>query len=168
MTPGLPDLEDAYTAGLLDGDGSISARPVRGKSRQICFAIRVQVSQSARGAECLAFLKRRWGGGVYGQTHDNPNAADQLVWQLEGGGARALLIRVTPMLRLKRAQAELALELLSLSPGNGGSSPGWVGPRADRALEIVDDLHRLNERGRAGSPRLCDLQPGLVGGKPST
>jgi len=75
----------------------------------------------------LEWLKETFGGGVYEQKRYDGRKRPIYVWVAQCGTAAEFLRMTLPYLRVKRKQAEIALELQSrlgrFRGGAGGSKP---------------------------------------------
>lgn len=97
--------EKAYTAGILDGEGSISAYEAGYDGN---LTLRVTVVQRQDRIAMLEFLKDHWGGFIGG--HDKSNGRNNTAsWVVLAGNAKKMLLKVHPFLILKKGQAELAI-----------------------------------------------------------
>lgn len=97
--------EKAYTAGIIDGEGSISAYYAGYDGN---LTMRVTVVQRQDRVEMLQFLKDRWGGSI--QNHDKSNGRNNTsAWVLLAMNAKKMLLKIHPFLILKKRQAELAV-----------------------------------------------------------
>lgn len=92
------DTDIAWAAGFFDGEGSISVPVMRGR----VHFIRLSISQNR--LEPLRQLQSWFGGFI------NPHSSDGIwTWTLSSKGSRLFLSAVRPYLRVKYAQADLAL-----------------------------------------------------------
>ena len=100
------DLYLAYMAGFFDADGSagIYAGGNRGRT------LRVQITQlvSPESSILLDAASLRWGGCRSVMSFKNKREAYN--WQANGVNGHGMLIELLPHLKIKRAQAELAIE----------------------------------------------------------
>ena len=97
----------AYIAGLFDGEGCI--RINKNSAQHRYYSLNVSVKMSWQWMP--EFLRCGFGGSVYKYKMDKyyPNAKDQWCWNIRGQQAVEFLETVMPYLKLKRAEAELAL-----------------------------------------------------------
>lgn len=105
----------AYTAGLLDGEGCISIGKHTPTSGSPQYQLSVRVSQ--KDGSAIDFLSGNFGGSVNIQSQSKATFAtgdkekDWIYsWTVEGTKAIFLLKQVLPFLRLKKKQAELAIQ----------------------------------------------------------
>lgn len=100
----LTDTQLAYTAGIVDGEGCISVH-----RQKRSHTIRVHVTNT--NADLIARLLDWFGGHVYASIRKNPRHKDAFVWEVSALQAGIFLQQILPFLFLKRAQAEVVLEL---------------------------------------------------------
>lgn len=101
----LSDLDAAYIAGFLDGEGSIMVLK-RAKS----VAIRVAAANCV--SSVLHWLQQICGVGavIEKKCNVNPNARTSYQFVCNADAAYTLLLQVRPYLRIKKEQANLAIE----------------------------------------------------------
>ena len=141
----------AYTAGLLDGEGSIHAAAT--SSGFPALIITVQMCDPT----VISWLKDTFGGYVYSVRRRNPptlpqgtkpkSYRPQFMWRLNAGRAADFLQAVMPYLIVKRTQAVLALDLRKLAGRRG------VRVSIERRMEgqrIGRTISLLNRTGSAG------------------
>lgn len=113
------DVEVAYAAGVVDSDGYIGvhrntyAMRVRGDATQPIYQARIQVKQVT--PEAIDLLHELFGGHRYAGKPTSENGRPLIVWQVHSAACVPVLTALVPYLRIKRAQAENALELASLA-----------------------------------------------------
>ena len=96
----------AYTAGIIDGEGSIGLERCGGKKYNR-YAIRVIVGNTNEWlCQLLAFS---FGGSLHLRPSKNPKHQDCWIWSISARQAATFLSLVLPYLQIKRPQAELAL-----------------------------------------------------------
>jgi len=95
----------AYTAGVIDGDGSIAIekQPCRREGWSPTYSLRIEVFM--KDGRVVDFLTGFWGGKVH---YDKSKRG--YVWRLYTDKAMECLKRIHPFLRYKRDQADLAIE----------------------------------------------------------
>jgi hypothetical protein len=100
--------DNAYFAGLVDGEGYVGIRTVRHTGGWISFAVQVTVTNAFESV--LREGLGRWGGSMH--SYRKSTKGHQVwKWQITGQQASRLLADIFPYLRIKAAQAELAMEL---------------------------------------------------------
>jgi hypothetical protein len=146
----------AYTAGLIDGEGSVSlaihhgVHDVNGLPKRSPVLL-VQLSMTH---ECtIRWLHEMWGIGsvIMSYRPKRPNHNIAFSWRVYGEKAAHLLSRVLPYLRAKRCQAELAL-LYMERPRVHGKKIGEDEMRLrlafrDRMIELNKTEDRCKPRG---------------------
>lgn len=115
MAPG-PTLTDwAYAAGFVDGEGCIavvrSFVPSRGR---YYYGVNVVVTNTNR--EVLDWMQSIWGGWVVATSSPSRQVRARLGWNWRSSGApsKVFLIGIKPWLRIKGAQCQNALAMISL------------------------------------------------------
>ena len=115
------DTEIAYSAGMLDGEGSIALtrnHPSRWPSPQ--------VSVSTTDAEVLEWLKQRFGGVIVHKRTYAPHHKAAYDWKLTDRKALAFLTQVRQFLVIERKiqKCDLLLgEYVACTPRNGRYTP---------------------------------------------
>lgn len=150
--PGLEDI--IYTAGLLDGESTITANNRLGTptGRQ---AVHFRILLSNTFLPITEWLQKTWGGKVYNVKQVKAIYKPIRVWYVSAKEAANVLSQVLPYLKIKNRQAELVLELSKLIYvyKNAGDVPGhkfgrYVPPEfIPRRQEIIAELQKLNHRG---------------------
>lgn len=145
------EVEKAYTAGIIDGEGCLSITLHRTKrERQILHRISVNNTNKALIEWLVEKTKL---GHLYSYSGVNGyyatgNRKPPYVWTLCAGAVRELLPEIMPYLVLKRRQAELMLESLGMRNLKGrGKGRSLSEEENKRRNEIVVELHKLNHRG---------------------
>jgi hypothetical protein len=145
-------LNDAYAAGLIDGEGCIGIQESAG---QRVYSVRVDVGMTTKAMSVLTRLHRQYGGTLRrnrAQT-DRWDAAE--MWSVFGFAAAALLRRVEPYLILKAEQAQIALRVedirLSLPKTPTGRSR-WSDDARARCERLKRRMHELNRKGPSIEP----------------
>jgi hypothetical protein len=98
----------AYLAGVIDSDGYISTQRSLHSGR-LYSAARVGIAGTRRQPHDLA--ASLFGGSVSRYEPKDPRHRAQYQWSRSGVGAATVIAAVLPYLRVKRRQAELALQL---------------------------------------------------------
>lgn len=102
----------AWTAGIIDGEGSIFVMRQKRKDRErdTNFILRVSV-QSTDPYMTKELLKMFPDGAEFSvQRERGQGWSDTLKWQLNGKKAARFLKEIMPFLRVKQEQAKLAIE----------------------------------------------------------
>ena len=102
----------AYTAGLIDGEGCIqiarhnNQKTVDGHPR---YVLMIRFNMVSAGI--LKWLCETYGGSFFpGKKPRNENWRQQWIWSLANRGGEDFLVLLLPYLRIKKAEAEVALE----------------------------------------------------------
>jgi hypothetical protein len=108
----LPEVEKAYLAGIIDGEGCIGIGRRRGatkKGRALYISPTLQVSNTKQ--ELLTWLADRYGGGVYFCRDKREKRKPHWVWIVAGQRALRAIRDARPYLLLKTEQADIVLSL---------------------------------------------------------
>ena len=113
-----------YLAGIIDGEGSISiARSHSNRGYSPSYRVRLLVSNTYM--PLLEWIQSLWGGHIWPWGGARPGEASGLwkpgfCWEIDSRPAGRIIERIRPYLRVKAAQAWLALEYLAhYLPGHG-------------------------------------------------
>ena len=143
----ISELDFAYAAGLLDGEGYIAASCHKTKSRGRTVSTKgkpylhcdSRISISMTDKEPLVWFLEKFGGTVYFKPTSGKKHKDQWTWVSLGNENKVkLLAGVIPYLKVKQKQAILLLEYVQLK--RLGST--------ERRLEIVALCKELNRKGK--------------------
>lgn len=110
-----------YAAGLIDGEGCITIgrhhKTIRGNNF-IEYRLEVIVNQTDGGA--IDFMYGTFGGYIHKRnSKPNPNYRPFLYrWEIRGEKAMKFLKRIIPFLKIKKQQAELAIQFQSIRTRN--------------------------------------------------
>jgi hypothetical protein len=103
----------AYVAGLFDGEGCISIAKCKPRYSGCSPYYRLVVAVAMANEYIPRFLKFHFGGRVSKRNAPTERWKDQWQWHLGSDGAVAFLKAILPYLKLKREEAELAIEFQS-------------------------------------------------------
>ena len=103
----------AYIAGLFDGDGCISIAKCKPRHPGCSPYYRLVVAVAMANEYIPRFLKFYFGGRVNKSSARRERWKDQWQWHLGSDDAVAFLKAILPYLKLKREEAELAIEFQS-------------------------------------------------------
>ena len=115
----MTELDYAWAAGFLDGDGSFSLRVYRKPYRHMIQPI---VQSSQRCPEPMERLIKIANGGTFNDTTKTP--LGKQVWRVQITGKERLLVflkGIQPYLIVKQKQCDLLLDCLSRQKDKGGS-----------------------------------------------
>jgi len=124
------DVDHAWSAGVLDGEGCISIRTyidrrVRKGTREQsgpayrCHALEVRVTQSGKDVPPMLEKLCAMYGGSIGAPRAIEGRKPAHTWVIAAQKAEAMLLRVAPFLVEKREQAQLALAYRREGVGRG-------------------------------------------------
>ncbi len=116
--------EEAFLAGVIEGEGSIQ---IRNKPKEV----RLIIGQALKNRALLDYLHQQHGGQL-------SIGKDQATLSWGGRSLRPILRSVRMWLITKRVQANLALEYIDRMPGKGGR---WDEPWRSAAVERMKSLH---------------------------
>lgn len=143
------ETDKAYLAGVIDGEGCITAiRDIRKKRIEVTFQICVRMS--ARNV--IELFSELYGGNVTVTKYKNNKWSTQYQWRASGERGEKLLWDILPYLRVKYEQAELYLKARATFTGiykNGVS--GRVSPsdiEMDQRLGYAHEIIMLNQKVR--------------------
>ena len=149
------DVDCAYAAGLIDGEGCITIlkRMPCGKALSPSYQVTVVVNMG--DPEPIDFLWERW-RGFRGSDKDKRTGYVSYRWQIQSHKAARFLEMVQPYLKHKRKQADIALEFhcLKKEARQGGRRRLADGVRAEyeRCYLAIMATHQ-NVRRAKGRPR---------------
>lgn len=101
----LSELDCAYLAGLIDGEGSIYILRHTGRGEKLTFYPAVSIAMTHRGV--LDWVAALFGVSVSDVPRTPDGWRDQHLFRIHGKRAVALCCRLLPYLRVKREQARL-------------------------------------------------------------
>lgn len=139
-------MNDAYTAGIIDADGSIGIFCQDGY-----YHARAKVDMTDKGLPVLNRLSREYGGKLHGPTARPGNARDVYSWRRDGAQAIRFIKRIYPHLTIKRGAAEIALQLhdlVSAAPKRPNGKAIWCDELRARAEILKRRINEFNARGK--------------------
>lgn len=142
-------MNDAYTAGIIDGEGTITIANQDGY-----YYLRVNVTMSDKGYRVLDFLHREYGGMMGKERPSSGNTRASKQWRVSNGDAARVINSVLNHLRLKREQALVALQLWDLieeAPKKSNGRTEWSNSMKASAEVLKRRIGELNARGVNGS-----------------
>lgn len=122
--------EDAYAAGLIDGEGSLTIT-----QRKRYYTARIEIGMTERALPVLHSMQTSYGGKVSQLRDATEKWEAAWRWRVFGKEAVALARRVYPLLRLKAEHAELILRLAQ------------VPSSSEEAAQLKVEINRLNQKG---------------------
>jgi len=138
----------AYVAGIIDGEGAILINQKGGLDRN---------GKPRRGVACnlvigntnewlIRWLSFSFGGGVYSSHRNHLKWKTQYFWRPNGRLTLDILKVVLPYLRIKKPQAELAIQFLERRYSNNMSHKGEKLLAIEEADRLV--MAAYNKRGK--------------------
>lgn len=137
----------AYIAGFLDGDGCIMLQLVYRHDYVLGYQIRASVVfyQKQQYRSFLQWLQDQFGDIGYIRNRNDGMSEYTIVGIADVGKVLQLLL---PYLRLKKPQAEIALQVISQMPGSGRKMTEEkllvLAKEVDRFLELNYSKRRVN------------------------
>ena len=125
-------VELAYTAGLFDGEGSVSIH-------QTLYSVALHIQIANANFEALSWIKDSFGGSI-SIYKDRRNGHSSYRWRTASKKASFFLEQVLPFLRIKVPQANLALKFQSLKKHGSEYQKGEL----DNQKEYKVSLERMN------------------------
>lgn len=149
----------AYAAGLIDGEGCIHIKRYTDRDfiGDYCYSLMVIINMS--DGESLDYMKGCFGGNIHKNSQSKYGKLPAWTWELYGRKAAEFLKRIFPFLRIKKAQAELAMRFqLSIRKKNIGVVPL---PQTEREFrhwcyEQMKRLKATHNPPRAGVTTECE------------
>lgn len=139
---GMTELEAAYLAGIIDGDGSLTLSHRRRNAARGWESIELHISISNTNQSLMSHLSQMLGAPFY-SAKDRRNRKWKQHFVISFSAfveLNALLTRIIPYLIVKRRQAEIMLELVKRRLSKE--------PYTDEDRKLVRELRRLNRRGQ--------------------
>jgi hypothetical protein len=143
----ISEVDFAYAAGLIDGEGHIAATSHKTKSRGRSISTKgkpyihrdSRISMSLTTKEPLDWLLEKFGGTVYFRPMAKKKWKNQWTWVALGNESKEVLLKgIIPHLKIKQRQAALLLEYVQLN--RFGSM--------ERRDEIISLCKELNRKGK--------------------
>jgi len=133
----------AYAAGFVDGEGSIGGTCNKLRNGKNSYNIYFAVTNNDK--RVLLQFKEMFGGSLYPFVRTGDSFRCKTTYQLKSFGKKAqdAISKIYPFLRIKRAQAEIAL---SFQVGVGGTVLTLNQQRQREAIYLL--LKHLNKRGK--------------------
>lgn len=102
--------DKAYTAGILDGEGSIQINPSKSQGKHKFWCLTVQISSNNKAL--MYWLKNLWkiGNVTIWKARGSKKNRKSYNWRLYSYKAKRLLEEIRPYLIIKKEHTKLALE----------------------------------------------------------
>lgn len=135
----MKDIDIAYVAGMLDGDGNIAIRKISSASTRKGYNYALSVEIGNTNEWLIRWIHFAFGGCLYKQTYRTREGLKPLwVWKVSWRAAAEFLRVVFPYLCVKKAQAELALQFEEKKIGRYSSKV----PKSDGDLAL-EEVQRI-------------------------
>lgn len=144
------DLDFAYMAGLLDGEGCIRVRLYQ--RNKISVIVTIQMTEQ----NALLLFKKYFGGGLRQKKEKTKGGLPVFRYYASRRVAIKLLKSLYPYLILKKARADLAFKVESIKLSNSGEDP-----RAGEKLELAGKLNMMNSS-KGGISKIVRMGYGLA------
>lgn len=155
----ISDIMIGWTAGIIDGEGSVLAgpRPLQKGKHSVGWYTRIAVSNT--DIRMLEKLKELWGGYLSGAKINRPSRCEKLyTWTISHKMLIPILEKIEPFLIVKRRQAQLVLELqrrisaknwVTIIDSRTGRASGRALPAQEIELrrQLFLEIKKLNHRG---------------------
>ena len=129
------EVDHAYLAGLIDGDGCIMATIERHKEKKFGFRVRVEVKITQKESDLLKLLHSFYGIGI---IRKNRTTFDWII--RDKTHANEILNLIGPYTKAKSKQVEIARQILGLSDS---SRSGLI-----KMARLADALSKFNVRSK--------------------
>ena len=139
---GQADLDLAYLAGFIDGDGCILAQLVRRTGYKYKYQVKVSVTMYQKSVRHWFLLELQ--NEIGGNIRQKESGMSELT-VISDEKVKALLIRILPYLRMKKKTAELLLEIIADKEGVVTKSDFIaLCKKVDKVAEHTDSRGRKN------------------------
>jgi hypothetical protein len=146
------DIDWAYAAGILDGEGCIHIAHYKSNYGQ--FVLRVTIGNTS--VALLEWLTARFGGSWCASIKPKPGYTQCYSWKAQSRMALAFIEGCLPYLIVKRVEAEVAIRFYSeRPPHHAGSRKPTPAAEWERRRELRVELQRLKgnaQRNRVDVP----------------
>ena len=122
----------AYLAGILDGEGSIQIRKRKDKGMRLGFCYQLVVNIANTNEWLVRWIHLNFGGLLYKNRIPAAHYKQVYQWSVSSNKAKFVLESLLPYLKIKKPQAEIALQFQSQKIVNSG---GKIKPTEAIALE---------------------------------
>ena len=134
------EVERAYIAGFLDADGAVMAVIEKHREKRFGFRVRVALKVTQHDRKILDWIQRKLRAGIVraNRLGDTRQTFDLHIRDRDD--TQQVLVMLLPHLRVKRKQAEMALQILDCK----------IESEKDliRAARLADALSRFNVRSK--------------------
>ena len=137
----MTDVEWAYAAGFIDGEGSILIAVTHKQAQRMT----PRISLGSSDLEVLMWLRERFGGSIHARAqHVNLKI---YAWQLSARLAETFIKGCLPHLIVKKREAEMVLKFYSEMPADQtvGRGRKMLPNEITRRVILLDDLRALRK-----------------------
>ena len=107
----MQEIDKAWIAGIIDGEGSIFVMKQKRKDRERDINYILRVSVQSTDPFMTTELQKHFPGAEFKVQGDKrEECSDTMKWQLNGKRATVFLREILPYMRVKHQQAKLAIE----------------------------------------------------------
>ncbi len=135
------EVDRAYLAGLIDGDGCIMATIERHSEKKFRFRVRLSIKITQKDNSLLMFLTRKYGvGKIRANKRDTPfETFDWIIY--EKNALRMIIDLIAPYSKTKNKQLKIAKKILNLSDA---TFSGLI-----EMARLADSLSQFNVRSKS-------------------
>jgi hypothetical protein len=134
----LVELEKAYIAGIVDGEGTVTLAKHHKNETPIPF-----VSVANNNLKLLQWIKHRFGGLIASKKKYKPQHNDSFVWSVRHDRALSFLKGIVKYLIVKKPQATLILKKYKTVTHRAGKyTPKMLSDK----MKLVATIRELNQR----------------------
>lgn len=149
-------VQDAYAAGLLDGEGCLHLTQ-SGKKRA-AWTAKVTINMAVGALPVLRAMHETYGGGLCQSRDQSEKHQEIWLWSLTAKPElKAFLLAVRPHLMVKDRQADVLLNFLAAldaAPKNANGSVAWDQAMRIKGADTKRQITSLNARGAAANALL--------------
>ena len=137
----------AYTAGIIDGEGSIMIKRSKGnRPGRPTPEYRVFISVGNTNRLLLEWLNARFGGSIKRYVRVTPNCKPVYTWTISAKSGIMFIKLIKDFLVIKKDQAEIAL-MFQTTVVSGGSWCKVTDEKLRIREEYFQNMKQLNKRG---------------------
>ncbi len=128
----MSELDIAWAAGFIDGDGCFSSSNT---------GVFIRVAHTHKPT--LDFLQKTFGGTLHEHNHGRPAHYKRVWrWAVWGDTAKEVALQLLPYLKEKKEQAAILINILDLRVGRGNKRPVEVKELRDSLVKKLSDLKK--------------------------
>lgn len=135
------DTNLAYAAGIIDGEGCIGVYKQKNKKARVGYFIALIISVSMGDSEATLWLKDTFGGSHHCFKPLFRDNKPRFRWQMSATKASNFLCNLLPYLKVKKQQAELAIEFQALK-----NNQGYCGSTHHKPLGVLAKQEEIAKR----------------------